>query len=100
MQIGYSEIQFQNVLVMTQIQGLRKLIIHDTIISYSATDVAKMQDQLLNNYSIKEFAFYKNRLCSSGMQTFFDTVLPLMVSIDKLKLPSNYFKDSVIDHLT
>jgi hypothetical protein len=34
--IGFSEIAMHNLLALTQIEGIKKLIVHDTIVTYNA----------------------------------------------------------------
>jgi hypothetical protein len=60
LEVGHSTLSFDNLLILTQIQGLRKIIIHNSIISDFHS--AGIEDDLINNYSVNQLQFYKNKL--------------------------------------
>jgi len=66
LKIGCSEIQMQNLLVLTQINGIRKIVIHETIITYNAFSVNSVIDKILPNNVTENFQFYKNSICLFG----------------------------------
>lgn len=61
----------QSLIVLTQIKGLRKLVIHDCIINNNGFHNAKVMEKIKDNTSIEEFNFYKNTVCLFGQKELF-----------------------------
>eukprot|EP00347_Sterkiella_histriomuscorum_P016489 403352983 len=98
-QIGCSELQMQSLIVLSQIPNLKKLIIHETIICHCQEDITTLKDQLQPNQSIEEFSFYKNQICIHAQKILFSTLLPYLTNLQKLKIPTNQFRDTIIDDI-